>query len=98
MTDEKIDIRLLEIKFGDEMGCLWNDTIYAPLTPARIEEICLRYKDLALKENQNYVAQGFYRDMSDFFNKLLQEWKRRRSGVRGGLGEKDDPTFKTKNI
>jgi len=74
-------IEVLDVKLSPEgVGCYYKDKIIISISPSIVEEIYLRYKQLALSESVNYHAQGKYRSIADAMEVIFKKWQEKREG------------------
>lgn len=73
------DIEVLDVKLSpEELGCYYKDKIIISISPFIVEEIYLRYKQLALNESRDYHTQGLFRSITDAMETTLRNWQEKR--------------------
>jgi len=63
---------------GDYEGCLYEDKIIVALTPHLVGRLEVVFEKKALEEREDYLLQGIYREICDFFSEAYRRWQEER--------------------
>lgn len=77
MRYSDIPAEQINMVLTDFAGCALNDIIYLPISPIKLEFMAAHFKLRALAEHESYRMQGWYRELSDHFERIYDEWKKR---------------------
>jgi len=80
----KIKIDLAE----SEVGCLFRDILWIPLSPAQVEDLESLCERKAM-ETGSYITQGSFRTLKDLFEQAMELWREKREKVRIETKKKD---------
>jgi len=77
MKIDKIDIGKIEIKLGKQDGCIYDDTIFVPMSPSLIEYIVGIFKDITLndKDFNDTMKNG---RIAEYFDLIHRKWFTKR--------------------
>lgn len=84
MTYKEIPIEQIKMTLTQMAGCYLNDVIWIPLSPLETERIASHFREKALKETESYLGQGLYRQLCDYFEGIVVEYKKRREEIQKG--------------
>jgi len=70
-------MKLVKIKCGEKMGCVFDDEIIISISPAMAADLMGEYQARAFRTD-DYCIQGLFRKRCDFFEDCYSEWEDKR--------------------
>ena len=90
--------KVIKIILNDnEVGSYNRDKIIMVLSPSIVEDIYSTYKEKALKENKDYLAQGVNRKIANLFYDAFSDWERERSKAKFSEWERENEKIGKQN-